>query len=77
MTGGDIFDITFLANNNQAVDGSGYLDIRPSYSGVGLTRDNEALVPGPLPLAGALAAFGYSRRIRRALHSRALNERSA
>jgi len=77
VTGGDIFDIMFLANNNQAVDDSGYLDIRTSYSGVGLTRDNEALVPGPLPLAGALAAFGYSRRIRRALHSRALNEPSA
>ena len=68
---GDIFDVSFQANNDQAVDGSGYLATSVGNSYLQLGRDNQALVPGPLPLAGALAALGYSRRIRRALHPRA------
>ena len=58
---------------------NGFFDVNTTLAGIGLTsptivftsgteqiilRNNPPQVPGPLPLLGAAAAFGYSRKLR-------------
>jgi hypothetical protein len=70
-----LFAFTFLTNSDGATDTNGQL-----VTGFGLgssnsrnfTRVNDpatAATPGPLPLMGAAAAFGYSRKIRKAIRT--------
>jgi hypothetical protein len=63
-------------NNNGVVDGSNRLDDTganlASVLARNFTRQNDPPlppVPGPLPLLGAAATFGYSRKIRKAIRA--------
>jgi hypothetical protein len=69
------FAFTLLTNNTSDVDTFGQL---VTGFGVGssnsrnFTRENDppaSPAPGPLPLLGAAAAFGYSRKIRKAIRA--------
>jgi hypothetical protein len=63
------FLFTFLSNSDGSVDDFGRLSIDSenalATSPGRFTRVADP-VPGPLPLVGALAAFGYSRKLRKA-----------
>lgn len=77
---GEVVDVQFLSNSDGAVDSSGILSNSTANQFYGDTRTNTAAIaptpssnaaPGPLPLLGAGAAFGASRRLRRRLRSAA------
>jgi hypothetical protein len=69
------FAFTFLTNATSNVDANGQLVTgfgAGSANSRSFTRQNDptpAPVPGPLPLLGAAAAFGYSRKIRKAIRA--------
>ncbi|MCX5955774.1 MAG: hypothetical protein NTW51_05045 [Cyanobacteria bacterium] len=70
------YSINLRTNNDGAVDSRGRLDDTSENSASNLsrnfTRQNDppaAPAPGPLPLFGAAAAFGYSRKIRKAIRA--------
>jgi hypothetical protein len=63
-------------NSNGLTNANGLLDDDASNNFSGLTRSftrvddpSTAATPGPLPLMGAAAAFGYSRKIRKAIRA--------
>jgi len=63
-------------NNNSITNINGLLDDDSANNFSSLTRSftrvndpSTAATPGPLPLMGAAAAFGYSRKIRKAIRS--------
>jgi len=69
------FSFTILTNPNGSTDSFGQLN-----TGFGIGSSNSrnftrvadpvtSSVPGPLPLMGALAAFSYSRKLRKAIRS--------
>lgn len=74
------YQFALRTNNDKAVDGSGRLDDTGSNLASNLTRNFTRLpdptppssVPGPLPLFGAAAAFGYSRKLRKAIRATAV-----
>lgn len=71
------YSFTLYTNNNGDVDGNGLLSNNASNNYSALTRSftrvadpaPPAGTPGPLPLMGAAAAFGYSRKIRKAIRA--------
>jgi len=70
------YQIALRTNNDGGLDGSNRLDDTGSNLASNLTRSftrnadpASAPVPGPLPLLGAAAAFGYSRKIRKAIRA--------
>jgi hypothetical protein len=69
------FAFTFLTNATSSVDSNGQLITgfgAGSSNSRNFTRQNDpatAATPGPLPLMGAAAAFGYSRKIRKAIRT--------
>ena len=70
------YQIALRTNNDGAVDSLGRLDDTGGNLASNLTRNftrqndpASAPVPGPLPLLGAAAAFGYSRKIRKAIRA--------
>ena len=70
------YQIALRTNNDKAVDSQGRLDDTGGNLASNLTRNFtrvpdpvSAPVPGPLPLLGAAAAFGYSRKIRKAIRA--------
>jgi hypothetical protein len=70
------YQIALRTNNNGDVDGNNRLDDTGANLASNLTRSftrnadpASAPVPGPLPLLGAAAAFGYSRKIRKAIRA--------
>ena len=72
----DGFQFIVRTNGNNFTNVSGLLDDDATNNFSGLTRTftrvNDpatAATPGPLPLMGAAAAFGYSRKIRKAIRS--------
>ena len=63
-------------NSNGLTNANGLLDDDAANNFSGLTRSftrvndpSTAATPGPLPLMGAAAAFGYSRKIRKAIRA--------
>ena len=70
------YDFTFASNNDGFVDANGNLSVVGVNGYTALSRDAKrvanpatAATPGPLPLLGAAAAFGYSRKIRKAIRA--------
>jgi hypothetical protein len=67
------YQIALRTNGDGAIDGLGRLDDTGGNLASNLTRNFTRLpsppVPGPLPLLGAAAAFGYSRKIRKAIRA--------
>ena len=69
------YDFTFISNNDGAVDANGNLSVVGVNGFTALSRDAKRVanpssgVPGPLPVLGAAAAFGYSRKIRKAIRA--------
>lgn len=67
------YQIALRTNNDKAVDTLGRLDDTGNNLASNLTRnftrEENPPVPGPLPLLGAAAAFGYSRKIRKAIRT--------
>jgi len=69
------FAFTFLTNATSDVNSNGQLVTgfgAGSSNSRGFTRENDppaSPAPGPLPLLGAAAAFGYSRKIRKAIRA--------
>ena len=70
---GATYQIALRTNNDKAVDGLGRLDDTGGNLASNLTRNftrqPNPEVPGPLPLLGAAAAFGYSRKIRKVIRA--------
>jgi len=72
------FDFTLYSNSNGATDGDGILRNTGGINGyTALTRTSTREMdpppppaPGPLPLMGAAFAFGYSRKIRKAIRTK-------
>ncbi len=72
------FDFTLYSNSNGATDGDGILRNTGGTNGyTALTRTFTRQMdpppppaPGPLPLMGAAFAFGYSRKIRKAIRTK-------
>ena len=69
-------DFSLFSNSNGAVDGDGILRSNATNGFTAMTRSFQRQsdppvppVPGPLPLLGAAAAFGHSRRIRKAIRA--------
>lgn len=67
------YQIALRTNNDKAVDAYGRLDDTGGNLASNLTRNftRQPLppAPGPLPLFGAAAAFGYSRKIRKVIRA--------
>lgn len=57
------FDGSFLTSNDSPINNS----LPSTFSANTLTFTPNIPVPGPLPLFGAAAAFGWSRRLRRSI----------
>lgn len=55
---------TYVYGSSGGFTGAVYLDVR--------FGDAASAVPGPLPIFGAAAAFGYSRKLRQAIRRRSL-----
>ena len=60
-----------LNNNVQGVYASGSSIYAGIQGGLSIAQLPSTLVPGPLPVAGAAAAFGFSRKLRRRLRAAA------
>jgi hypothetical protein len=74
VTGGDSREITMAVKGLAAGDYT-FSVIAPGVVGAIeqdriLVGDNDVSVPGPLPLLGVSAAFGWSRRLRRSMQKR-------
>lgn len=74
-TGGSIFHPNVLMAGNGYVatgDSGGFFPIPAEDGGVGLDGyfvPNLSLVPGPLPVLGAAAGFGWTRRLRKRIRA--------
>ncbi len=72
-TVGSTFFFTLYSNNDGFTNLNGRLDDSGSNglssSSRSFARVADPAVPGPLPLLGAAAAFGYSRKIRKAIRA--------
>lgn len=71
-----LYQFTILTNNNGYTENTRIADDGANNNYAALSRNFTrvddpvtAATPGPLPLMGAAAAFGYSRKIRKAIRS--------
>ena len=64
-------DVTFTTDSNNHIDDlypGEFISFRLQYDEVSPSPSTS--VPGPLPLFGVAAAFGYSRKLRRRMHAK-------